>query len=64
MVSTIKIIDDFPNPQDFHLLTEKHRNIIYQSSKKLYCTAATLFKKKTIYIYRDIYIYTYICYFQ
>ena len=61
MVSTIKIINDFPNPQNFHLLTEKRRNIIYQSFKM--CIVLLLRysrKKKYIYIYMNIYIYIYI----
>ena len=61
MVSTIKIINDFPNPQNFHLLTEKRRNIIYQSFKM--CIVLLLRysrKKKNIYIYMNIYIYIYI----
>ena len=57
MVSTVKIINDFSNPQHFNLLTEKRRNTICQSSKIVHCTAATLFKKKTTYIYTYIYIY-------
>ena len=51
MVSTIKIINDFPNPQNFHLLTEKRRNIIYQSFKMCIVLLLRYSRKKYIYIY-------------